>query len=80
MSEYIFKRTHHGRFLGVPVWLDMTDEECPAIEAKYGILGNLAMDFMEALFGVFIWVCTMVNSDYEPLFPIMVGEQVRDNA
>lgn len=78
VNDYVFKKTHHGRFLGVPVWLDMTNPECPAIEAKFGVVGDACMNVMEFLFGCFTWLQTAVNPYYEPLFPILVGDEVSD--
>jgi len=70
MIMYDFKATHYGSFLGVPVLIDMTDDECPALEARY-YLGWL-MDFMEFLFGIYCVVMSAIDADFEPLFPIKI--------
>lgn len=74
-----FKATHHGKFLGVPVWLDMTDESCPVINPKFGIVGEVALTVMEFLFSIFTYINTLINPSYEPMFPILVGCEVDSN-
>lgn len=75
-TKYKFKPTHHGRFLGVPVWLDMTDENVPGIEPKYKPIGSIALSVMEFLFGCFTWLQTFIDPYYEPMFPILVGKEI----
>jgi len=62
---------------GVPVWIDMTDDEAPDIEVKYWWL-EWALDVMEFLFGCFIWINTAINPDYEPVYPIYIKGTVND--
>jgi len=66
-----YRRTHTGSFLGVPVYLDMTNPDIPTIEGRY--LGcDYAIWLMELLFGVFCTFVSMFNPDFEPLFPIKI--------
>ena len=71
-----FTKTHHGHMYGVPVWLDMTDPECPGVEPKYGLLGECAWQVLHFLFGCFTWTVSTLNPDYDPEFPIRVGAPV----
>lgn len=67
------QRTHKGLFAGLaPIWLDMSEPECPAIEARGGLVGELWLDIAEGMFGVFCTLATMVNSEFEPVFPIRI--------
>lgn len=78
MNKFKFKATHHGNFLGVPVWLDMRNGESPAIKPKFGCHGKCWMWVMELLFGCFVLFQTLDNPEYEPEFPIMLGDTVKD--
>lgn len=71
-----FKRTHHGHMYGVPVWLDMTDDDCPGIEPKHSMIGECAWQIMNFFFGCFTWTASTLNPNYEPVFPIRVGAPV----
>ena len=75
-KTFQFKRTHHGKLHGVPVWLDMTNKDCPCVEAKYGRIGEIALDFMESVFGAYVYLKTMVDPFYEPMYRIQVGKPV----
>lgn len=68
--SYKFTPTHYGSFLGVPAFIDMTDDECPAIEARYHL--GFLMDAMEFLFGIYCSIACFVNPDFEPMFPILI--------
>lgn len=77
--EYKFKATHHGSLHGIPCWIDMSDEIAPGIKAKGGFIGEIALDFMELLFGCFTWCATALNPDYEPMYAIKVGKAVSED-
>ena len=77
--EYKFKATHHGSLHGIPCWIDMTDDDAPGIKAKGGFIGEIALDFMELLFGCFTWCATALNPDYEPMYAIKVGKAVSED-
>lgn len=72
------KRTHHGKFLGLPVWLDMTDESCPEVEAKFGFVGELVLDVAEFLFGLAVFIRSIAQPDFEPMYTFEVGKPVID--
>jgi hypothetical protein len=67
--------THYGWMYGiVPVYVDMTPKDCPAIEVRSVVFEPL-MDVMESIFGAFCIVATMVNPEFEPQFAIkLTGE------
>ena len=73
---YQFKATHHGSLHGIPCYLDLSDDIAPGVMAKGGFIGELALDFMECLFGIFTWCATAVNPDYEPMYAIKVIKEV----
>lgn len=70
MTHYEFKPTHYGKFLGVPVLIDMTEPECPGLKARYFL--DPVMDVMEFLFGIYCTIMSMVNPEFEPMFPIHI--------
>lgn len=66
------KFTHKGFFCGiVPVYIDMTNEDCPMICERHWSLLPLFM-LVELLFGCAVLIRTMSDPDYEPLFPIKI--------
>jgi len=65
--------THKGLFCGlVPVWLDMNQPECPGVEARGGILGEIWLDIVEGMFGIFCYLATIANPEFEPMYPIRI--------
>lgn len=73
-----FKPTHKGLMFGlVPVYLDMSNEECPCIEARHWIL-EIPLDICHAIFACCVFVMTAMDANYEPSFPIMITGEVRD--
>ena len=77
MTEYRFTPTHYGSFLGVPVLIDMTDDECPALEARYCLWW--LMNGMEFLFGIYCTIMSAINANFEPLFPIKIKGEICQN-
>lgn len=75
MPEFV--TTHHGRFCGiVPIRIDMRAPEDIALEAKGGIFGEILLDVVEGLFGVFCSLMMAISKDFEPMFPILItGEE-----
>lgn len=63
--------THYGTMFGVPVYIDMTDPECPGIEVQKKWMEPL-LDVMEFLFGCFVYINTLFDRDYEPMYPIYI--------
>lgn len=70
--------THHGKMFGVPVWLDMTDPECPGVEAKYKL--DLVLDFMESMFALYCFTVSLINPEFEPMFLVQVGEEINNTS
>lgn len=70
--SYEFKRTHYGSLHGIPCWIDLTDDEAPAIRAKGGLIGECALDVMDFLFGCYCTVACLLNPDFEPMFAIKI--------
>lgn len=75
-NSYEFKATHHGSLHGVPCWIDMRDDVAPGIQAKGGFIGELALDTMELLFEFYCALRCSIDSDFEPMFSIKLGEEV----
>lgn len=69
-----FKRTHHGKLFGIPVYLDMTNPECPSVEAKYKL--DFLLTITEFLFGFYCSVITILNPNFVPMYPFLVGEEI----
>lgn len=72
--EERMKRTHYGRLHGIPVWLDMTDQHCPGVEARYFL--DPVLSIMEFLHGFYCFVMSMVDSEFEPMYPILILGEV----
>lgn len=71
-----FKPTHKGFFLGiVPVYLDMTNADCPTISERHWSLAPLGV-VVDVLFAAFVWVATTINPHYEPTYPIMITGEI----
>lgn len=67
-----FRPTHKGLFCGVvPVFLDMTDPECPGIVERHWSLWPL-LEIVEAVLSVCIAARSLFDPTYEPAFPIMI--------
>lgn len=63
--------THTGLMFGiVPVWLNMNDE-APMVDGRF-IGCNLLLTVCERLFAILVLMVTMVNDEYEPMFPIKI--------
>lgn len=66
------KRTHKGLMFGcVPVFLDMTDQECPSVEGR-NLLCEVFLSVAHNIFAVCIFIRTAVDREYEPSFPIQI--------
>ncbi len=66
------KYTHKGFFCGiVPIYLDMTDEECPlVVERHWSLLPLFIMT--EFVFGICVFLRTLVDLEYEPMYPLKI--------
>jgi hypothetical protein len=54
----------------------MSDEECPGVEAKYGFIGELALDIAGFIFSIFVTIKVMFDPFYEPELAIKVCGEV----
>lgn len=76
MSEQI-NATHYGLMYGlVPVRIDMTDPDVPAIEVRHWSLEPV-LDVCEAIYGVLLFLRSTVDPDYEPTFPIKITRELK---
>lgn len=65
-------RTHCGLMFGlVPVYLDMSNEDEPVVEARNWFC-EILLDIITPVFGACIHLRTMTDMDYEPSFPIKI--------
>lgn len=72
------KRTHKGLMFGlVPVYLDMSEDECPSVQGR-NLFFDILLDIVTPIFGMCIFIMTMVNKDYEPSFPITITDELED--
>ena len=70
------KKTHKGLMYGiVPVYLDMTEEDCPIVEPTSFIYRPL-FSICDLLFETYVFLRTSVDHEYEPYFPIKVTEEL----
>ena len=69
--------THYGSLHGIPVLIDLTDDECPAITGRY-FWCDAALEVMEALFSAFVWMMTYLDDEYEPVYAIKLTGEIRD--
>ena len=60
----------------VPIYADFTDEDCPAIEVRHWIFEPL-LDSGEMIFGMCVYLRTMVDSEYTPMYPIKVTGEIK---
>lgn len=64
--------THKGLFCGiVPVYINFDDEEFPLIMERHWAFVPL-FTVVQLIFGICIFIRTMVDDDYEPMFPIKI--------
>ncbi len=74
-----FNPTHKGLMFGiVPVYLDMTNEECPAILGRNWFCEYVLLDIFGVLFGILTYTMNMLNPEFEPEFPIRITEVLND--
>jgi len=70
-----FKPTNYGSMYGIPVLIDMRDDNCPGIEARYHL--GWALSVMDFLFGCFCYLRTSVDPTFEPMFPILIKGDIK---
>lgn len=71
-----FKPTHYGSLYGFPIWIDMTDEDCPAIKAKFGKFGDIIFDIIEGLASIYISIMQSIDPMWEPTYTITIKGEV----
>jgi hypothetical protein len=70
--------THYGRMYGVvPVRLDMTNPDEPLVAVRHWSLEPV-LDICEAIYGLLVRLRLLIDSDYEPTYPILVTRAVED--
>lgn len=65
--------THRGWYFFVPIYLTLDD--CPKVSARNGVPEWL-MDLAEAVFGACVFVRSLLDPDYEPLYPLRVTGEI----
>lgn len=74
------KLTHKGLFCGiVPVYLDMSDEDMPMMCVRHWSLEPL-LDVVEMLFGMCVFLRSLAEADYEPMYPIKITGEFNGEA
>lgn len=68
--------THKGWFLFCPVLLDMADDECPGVWARWWWLEPM-LSVAHAMQATMIWMLSAMNPDYEPTFMLKVTGKVQ---
>lgn len=68
------KHTHNGKMFGIPVQLDMRCEACPQVDCRWYWIP--ALEVVHLLFAGYCIVMSLIDRDFEPGFPIQVGEEV----
>jgi hypothetical protein len=72
------KFTHKGYFCGVvPIYLDMTNEEAPLIVERHWSFLPLFI-LIEFVFGICVFLRTMVDREYEPMYPLKITGEYED--
>jgi hypothetical protein len=68
--------THKGIMYGfVPVFVDMTDRECPAIEGR-NFLCDLLLDIVEPIYFTILNFYSSINPEIELGFKIKLTEEL----
>lgn len=76
-SELGTKYTHYGWFLGlVPVYLADIDSEAPVVVERNWV-PEWYFWAVEAMFGLFCWVASLLVLDFEPLYPMLVCGEIK---
>lgn len=72
--------THKGTLFGVPIYLrfsqplvegDQYPDEAPIVWVRHWCLSPI-LTVMELLFGCAVFLRSMVDEDYEPMYPIKI--------
>lgn len=66
--------TNHGAYYGIPIWIDMDDPACPAVQCKY-----VLMDWLFDIAGVLEAAFRSLTCPNEPYgFTFFVGESIKN--
>jgi hypothetical protein len=69
--------THYGWFCGLcPVYIGNPQSEAPTL-AERNWIPSWWLDFTQWLFGCFIFINTVIDDDYEPLWPIKISGEIK---
>lgn len=67
--------THKGWFGICPVFLAGIDNNCPNVDPRHWSLGWL-MDLSEVVFGSYIYLRTMFDPAFEPMWPLVITDEL----
>lgn len=67
--------TQKGWFFLCPIYLDMTNEDCPVVDARFQWL-EWWHDVNLWFFGVLTGMILMVNPEHEPMFPLRITGEI----
>lgn len=71
-AELGTKYSHYGWFAGlVPVYLGDIASEAPIVIERNWV-PEWYFWAVEALFGFFCWMCSLLVPDFEPTFPLLI--------
>lgn len=68
--------THKGWFAFCPVYVDMTDEDCPGVEARWAILEPL-LTLATWLQGAAELVAQYIDPEHDPYWRIRITGEIR---
>lgn len=70
--------THYGWFYGiVPVYVDMTEPECPVVECRHWTIEPLMLA-VELVTSLIVMIGSMIHRDFEPMFSIKLTGRIDD--
>lgn len=76
-SELGTKYSHYGWFAGlVPIYMGDVDSDAPVITERNWV-PEWYFWTMEAVFGLFCWVMSMLSADFEPAFPMVITGRIK---
>lgn len=70
--------THKGWFGICPIYLRNPDSDCPTVAPRWNWVVPLFV-VSEWWQGAAIWLCTVVNPDYEPRWKIRITGELNGN-
>jgi len=73
---YVEKSIHKGWLLGVPVYADMQEPDCPTIWGRNRLFDAL-LRLAEDLHGLTATVCCFIWADFEPMYRLKITAEIR---